>query len=93
MKTAKLMQVPERSIPDGYRLPDTKWSINMPNLAQMTGSLHIHNFYIGKLKAKQEHLFEHDPELAMLLGNVAEVLKEHAEDLAEEIADRESDER
>ncbi|MGO6855571.1 hypothetical protein ACCS68_34995 [Rhizobium beringeri] len=25
----------------------------MPSLAQMTGSLHIHQFYIGKLKAKQ----------------------------------------
>ncbi|MGR9076330.1 hypothetical protein [Rhizobium leguminosarum] len=36
----------------------------MPSLAQMTGSLHIHNFYIGKLKAKQEQLFESDPELA-----------------------------
>lgn len=27
-------------------------------LTQMTGSLHIHNFYIGRLKAKQEQLFE-----------------------------------
>ncbi|ANM03230.1 hypothetical protein AMC78_CH01093 [Rhizobium phaseoli] len=32
----------------------------MPSLAQMTGSLHIHNFYIEKLKAKQEQLFESD---------------------------------
>lgn len=27
----------------------------MPSLAQMTGALHIHQFYIDKLKAKQEH--------------------------------------
>ncbi|WP_165447851.1 hypothetical protein [Rhizobium ruizarguesonis] len=46
----------------------------MPSLAQMTGSLHIHQFYIGKLKAKQEKLFGSDPELAMLLDNVAAVL-------------------
>jgi hypothetical protein len=38
-----------------------KWSISMPSLAQMNGSLHIHNFYIGKLKAKQEQLFDSDP--------------------------------
>ncbi|MGO8074726.1 hypothetical protein AB9F41_19685 [Rhizobium leguminosarum] len=61
----------------------------MPSLAQMTGSLHIHNFYIGKLKAKQEQLFESDPELAMLLDNVAEVLSEHAVTLADEIAELE----
>ncbi|MGX9991525.1 MULTISPECIES: hypothetical protein [Rhizobium] len=42
----------------------------MPSLAQMAGSLHIHQFYIGKLKAKQEQLFDSDPELAMLLDNV-----------------------
>ncbi|EJC80229.1 hypothetical protein Rleg4DRAFT_1849 [Rhizobium leguminosarum bv. trifolii WSM2297] len=63
----------------------------MATLAQMTGSLHIHNFYIGKLKAKQEQLFESDPELAMLLDNVAAVLSEHAEVLAEEITDMECD--
>ncbi|MBB3743756.1 hypothetical protein FHX10_003255 [Rhizobium sp. BK591] len=63
----------------------------MPSLAQMTGSLHIHNFYIGKLKAKQEQLFESDPELAQLLDNVAEVLSEHAVALTDEIAEMESD--
>ncbi|MBA9036729.1 hypothetical protein [Rhizobium leguminosarum] len=63
----------------------------MPSLAQMTGSLHIHNFYIGKLKAKQEQLVASDPELAMLLDNVAEVLSEHAVALVDEIAERESD--
>ncbi|MGR9149577.1 hypothetical protein ACU8MT_08945 [Rhizobium leguminosarum] len=63
----------------------------MPSLAQMTGSLHIHNFYIGKLKAKQEQLFKSDPELAMLLDNVAEVLSEHAVALADEIGEMECD--
>ncbi|MBY5743488.1 hypothetical protein HFO28_07765 [Rhizobium leguminosarum] len=63
----------------------------MPSLAQMTGSLHIHNFYIGKLRAKQEQLFESDPELAQLLDNVAEVLSEHVVVLADEIADLEYD--
>ncbi|MBY3086044.1 hypothetical protein HFO70_18710 [Rhizobium laguerreae] len=61
----------------------------MPSLAQMTGSLHIHNFYIGKLRAKQEQLFDSDPELAQLLDNVAEVLSEHAIALADEIAELE----
>ncbi|TBB67728.1 hypothetical protein ELH42_16870 [Rhizobium ruizarguesonis] len=64
----------------------------MPNLAQMIGSLHIHHFYIGKLKAKQEELFTSDPELAMLLDNVAAVLSEHAVALADDIADKEHDE-
>ncbi|MGR9372305.1 hypothetical protein [Rhizobium leguminosarum] len=64
----------------------------MPSLAQLTGSLHLHNFYIGKLKAKQEQLFDNDPDLAMLLDNVAEVLSEHAVVLADEIADRECEE-
>ncbi|MBY5503147.1 hypothetical protein HFO82_31735 [Rhizobium leguminosarum] len=64
----------------------------MPSLAQMNGSLHIHEFYIGKLKAKQEQLFDSDPELAMLLDNVAAVLSEHAVTLADDIADRECDE-
>ncbi|MBX5155006.1 hypothetical protein HJB77_00355 [Rhizobium lentis] len=63
----------------------------MPTLAQMTGSLHIHNFYIGKLKAKQEELFDSDPDLATLLGNVAAILSEHAVSLAEDIADMEDD--
>ncbi|TBD79696.1 hypothetical protein [Rhizobium ruizarguesonis] len=63
----------------------------MPSLAQMTGSLHIHNFYIGKLKAKQEQLSESDPDLAQLLDNVAEVLSEHAVVLADDIADLECD--
>ncbi|MBB3355284.1 hypothetical protein FHT70_005245 [Rhizobium sp. BK049] len=63
----------------------------MPTLAQMTGSLHIHNFYIGKLKAKQEQLFESDPDLAMLLDNVSAILSEHAVALAEDIADMEDD--
>ncbi|MEH7905534.1 hypothetical protein V7794_30850 [Rhizobium laguerreae] len=63
----------------------------MPSLAQMTGSLHIHNFYIGKLRAKQEQLFESDPELAQLLDNVAAVLSEHVVVLADEIADLECD--
>ncbi|MBB4341655.1 MULTISPECIES: hypothetical protein [Rhizobium] len=63
----------------------------MPSLAQMTGSLHIHNFYIGKLRAKQEQLFESDPELAMLLDNVAAVLSEHAIVLADDITDLECD--
>ncbi|MBY5727772.1 hypothetical protein [Rhizobium leguminosarum] len=65
----------------------------MPSLAQMTGSLHIHNFYIGKLKVQQEQLFESDPELAQLLDNVAAVLSEHAVVLAEDIADREYEEK
>lgn len=63
----------------------------MPSLAQMNGSLHIHNFYIGKLKAKQEQLFDSDPELAQLLDNVADVLSEHAVVLADDIADMEYD--
>ncbi|MCH4546818.1 hypothetical protein MK632_13640 [Rhizobium changzhiense] len=63
----------------------------MPRLAQITGSLHIHNFYIGKLKAKQEQLFESDPDLAMLLDNVAAILSEHAAVLVEDIADIEDD--
>lgn len=64
----------------------------MPSLAQMTGSLHIHNFYIGKLKAKQEQLFESDPDLAMLLDNVTAILSKHAEVLADDIADMEDGE-
>ncbi|MGO7416635.1 hypothetical protein ACC810_02985 [Rhizobium ruizarguesonis] len=64
----------------------------MPSLAQMTGSLHIHNFYIGKLKAKQEQLFDSDPELAMLRDNVAAVLSEHAVVLADDIAEVEYEE-
>ncbi|TBE67402.1 hypothetical protein [Rhizobium ruizarguesonis] len=64
----------------------------MPTIAQMTGSLHIHNFYIGKLKAKQEQLLESDPELAQLLDNVAEVLSEHVVTLADEIAELEYEE-
>ncbi|MFF0947468.1 hypothetical protein ACFYE9_07300 [Rhizobium leguminosarum] len=64
----------------------------MPTLAQMTGSLHIHNFYIGKLKAKQAQLSESDPELAQLLDNVAEVLSEHVVTLADEIAELEYEE-
>ncbi|MCV9942976.1 hypothetical protein [Rhizobium sp. BT-175] len=63
----------------------------MPSLAQMNGSLHIHNFYIGKLKAKQEQLFDSDPELAMLLDNVAAVLSEHAVVLTNDIAAMEDD--
>ncbi|MCW0014935.1 hypothetical protein [Rhizobium sp. BT-226] len=63
----------------------------MPSLTQMTGSLHIHNFYIAKLKAKQEQLFESDPELAQLLDNVAEVLSEHVVALTDDIADMEDD--
>ncbi|MGO7836919.1 hypothetical protein [Rhizobium johnstonii] len=63
----------------------------MASLAQMTGSLYIHNFYIGKLKARQEQLFESDPELAQLLDNVAAVLSEHAVVLADDIADMECD--
>ncbi|MGO8149674.1 hypothetical protein AB9F36_07645 [Rhizobium leguminosarum] len=64
----------------------------MPSLAQMTGSLHIHNFYIGKLKAKQEQLFNSDPELAQLLDNVAAVLSEHVVTLTDEIAELEYEE-
>ncbi|MBY5689322.1 hypothetical protein HFO41_10855 [Rhizobium leguminosarum] len=64
----------------------------MPSLAQMNGSLHIHQFYIGKLRAKQEQLFDSDPELAMLLDNVAEVLSEHADALVDDIAEMESEE-
>ncbi|MBB2840191.1 UNVERIFIED_ORG: hypothetical protein GGE64_003958 [Rhizobium etli] len=63
----------------------------MPTLPQMTGSLHIHNFYIGKLKAKQEQLFDSDPDLATLLDNVTAILSEHAEALADDIADMEAD--
>lgn len=40
-----------------------------------------------------QQLFERDHELAMLLDNVAAVLSEHATMLAEEIADRECDDR
>ncbi|WP_276314788.1 hypothetical protein [Rhizobium changzhiense] len=43
------------------------------------------------MKAKQEQLFDSDPELAMLLDNVAAVLSEHAEVLAGNIADMECD--
>ncbi|MGR9420686.1 hypothetical protein [Rhizobium leguminosarum] len=64
----------------------------MPSLAQLNGSLHIHNFYIAKLKAKQEQLFDSDPDLALLLDNVAEILSEHAVALADDVADREDDE-
>ncbi|AHG45144.1 hypothetical protein RLEG12_18755 [Rhizobium leguminosarum bv. trifolii CB782] len=63
----------------------------MPILAQMTGSLHIHNFYIGKLKAKQEQLFDSDPDLAMLLDNVVAILSEHVVVLAADIADMEDE--
>ncbi|NNH46138.1 hypothetical protein HLI03_31575 [Rhizobium laguerreae] len=59
----------------------------MPSVATMTGSLRIHNIYIAKLKAKQGQLFDSDPELAMLLDNVAAVLSEHAVVLADDIAD------
>ncbi|MCH4548261.1 hypothetical protein MK632_21210 [Rhizobium changzhiense] len=64
----------------------------MPSIAQLNGSLHLHNFYIGKLKAKQEQLFDDDPDLAMLLDDVAAVLSEHAAAIAEDIADREYEE-
>lgn len=64
----------------------------MPSITQLKGSLHIHNFYIDKLKAKQEQLFDSDPDLAQLLDNVAEVLSEHAAAIAEDIADREYEE-
>ncbi|TBH00372.1 hypothetical protein [Rhizobium leguminosarum] len=64
----------------------------MPSLAQMSGSLHIHQFYIDKLKANQERLLGSDPELAQLLDNVAAVLSEHAVALAEDIAEMESSE-
>ncbi|MBY3268378.1 hypothetical protein HFO05_07100 [Rhizobium laguerreae] len=64
----------------------------MPSIAQLKGSLHIHNFYIGKLKANQDRLFGSDPELAQLLDNVAAVLSEHAVVLADDIADREYEE-
>lgn len=63
----------------------------MASLAQMTGSLHIHNFYIGKLRAKLDRLFESDPDLAMLLDNVAALLSEHVTTLADDIADMEDD--
>jgi len=64
----------------------------MPTLTQMNGSLHIHQFYIDKLKANQEGLFGSDPELAMLLDNVAAILSEHAVALAEDIAEMECEE-
>ncbi|OAV53091.1 hypothetical protein A6U98_30525 [Rhizobium sp. WYCCWR10014] len=48
-------------------------------------------FYIGKLKVRQEQLFVSDPELAMLLDNVAAVLSEHAAVLADDITDMECD--
>ncbi|MBX5136448.1 hypothetical protein HJB79_25730 [Rhizobium lentis] len=64
----------------------------MPTLAQLTGSLHIHNFYIHKLKEKQEQLFDSDGELATLLDNVAELLREHALALAGQIAEMDDDE-
>lgn len=72
--------------------PCSDWRFSMPSLAQKNGSLHIHNFYIEKLKAKQEQLFDSDPDLAMLLDNVAAILSEHAEVLAEDIAEIEEDE-
>lgn len=65
----------------------------MPSLAQMNGSLHIHQFYIDKLKANQERLFNSDPELAMLLDNVAALLSEHVGTLADDIADMEDDDK
>ncbi|MBX5179915.1 hypothetical protein HJB77_27225 [Rhizobium lentis] len=65
----------------------------MPSIAQMNGSLYLHNFYIEKLRANQERLFASDPELAMLLDNVAAILSEHAAELAEDIADREDDDK
>ncbi|MDI5926467.1 hypothetical protein QBK93_17460 [Rhizobium leguminosarum] len=64
----------------------------MPSIAQLNGSLHLHNFYIGKLKAKQEQLFDNDPDLAQLLDNVSAVLSEHAVALAEDIAEMEYEE-
>lgn len=64
----------------------------MPSIAQLKGSLHLHQFYVEKLRAKQERLFESEPDLAMLLDNVAAVLSEHAAVLADEIADREYEE-
>ncbi|MDR9806492.1 hypothetical protein [Rhizobium hidalgonense] len=44
------------------------------------------------MKTKQEQLFDSDPDLAMLLDNLAAVLSEHATELAEDIADMEDDE-
>ncbi|AIC25975.1 hypothetical protein IE4771_CH00820 [Rhizobium etli bv. mimosae str. IE4771] len=70
-------------------LPTFERSISMLSLARMTGSLHVHNFYIGKLKAKQDQLSESAPEAAMLLDNVVAILSEHAIALAEDIADKE----
>ncbi|MGO6943164.1 hypothetical protein [Rhizobium johnstonii] len=43
------------------------------------------------MKAKQEQLFDSDPDLAMLLDNLAANLSEHAEILAGDIADMECD--
>ncbi|MGR9317264.1 hypothetical protein ACU8LZ_12525 [Rhizobium leguminosarum] len=63
----------------------------MPSLAQIIGSLHIHQYYIDKLKANQERLFDSDPELAMLLDDVAALLSEHVETLADDIAAMEDD--
>ncbi|MEH7879859.1 hypothetical protein V7799_20655 [Rhizobium laguerreae] len=48
-------------------------------------------FLYREVKAKQEQLFEKDPELAQLLDNVAAVLSEHAVVLADDIADMECD--
>lgn len=79
-----LMGVPEPHYSRGTECkPEIEHQHAKPR--EMTGSLHIHNFYIGKLKAKEEQLFESDPDLAMLL------LSEHAEVLAEDIADLEDD--
>ncbi|MDR9774466.1 hypothetical protein RJJ65_17700 [Rhizobium hidalgonense] len=89
MKTAMSTGMPQPRY--AAELPSFEWSISMPTVAQMTGSLHIHNFYIGKLRAKQEQLFESDPELAQLLDNVAAILLEHAVELADDIADKEDD--
>ncbi|MBB2753358.1 UNVERIFIED_ORG: hypothetical protein GGI57_004080 [Rhizobium aethiopicum] len=66
--------------------------LHMPSLAQLNGSLHIHNFYIAKLKANQERLFDSDPELAQLLDNVGALLSEHAESLADDIAEKQDEE-
>ncbi|MDO3434300.1 hypothetical protein QWJ46_16590 [Rhizobium sp. CBN3] len=59
----------------------------LPHLIAHDGASHIE-----KLKAKQEQLFDGDPDLAMLLDNVAAILSEHAAVLADNIADMEDNE-
>lgn len=63
----------------------------MPSLEQKRGSLYIHDFYIGRLNARSAQLIESDPEFADLLSSAADLLRETAVALTNEIADQEYD--